>query len=115
MRLKNYLKTQKPWGYFEQFTLNEPVTVKLLFVKAGQRLSYQSHENRKEFWRCLKGPFKVIINDKEIILSEGEEISIPQGSKHRLIALDNDAHCLEISFGIFDEEDIIRYEDDYNR
>lgn len=105
----------KPWGKFEQFTLNEKSTVKILTVNADARLSYQSHKHREEFWKCIKNRVKVVFDDKEVILSENEEIRLPKGAKHRLIGLEKEGKVLEISYGVFDEEDIVRYEDDYGR
>ena len=44
---------QRPWGSFERFTLNEPSTVKLIYVRPGDRLSLQRHEHRDELWVAL--------------------------------------------------------------
>ena len=109
------LVIRKPWGEFLQFTHNEQTTVKILVVNPGQRLSYQSHCQREEFWRCIGGIVKAIVDGKETILGDGDEIFIPKGAKHRLIGLGCHGKVLEISYGNFDEEDIVRYEDDYHR
>jgi mannose-6-phosphate isomerase len=46
----------------------------------------------------------------------GEELIIPRQTVHRLSAVGEQAvRILEISFGEFDEEDIIRLEDLYGR
>lgn len=105
----------KPWGMFEQFTLNQKSTVKILTVEPSTRLSYQSHKDRDEFWRCIKGTVTAIINDVEIPMCEGDELWIPRGTKHRLIGGQHQGKVLEICFGEFDEEDITRHEDDYGR
>ena len=42
-------------------------------------------------------------------------IFIPSGSKHRIQASNSGCTVLEISYGTFDEDDIVRIEDDYNR
>jgi mannose-1-phosphate guanylyltransferase len=47
-------------------------------------------------------------------LKEGENIKIGIGVKHRIKA-NEDCILLEISYGKFDENDIIRIEDDYGR
>ena len=109
------ITVEKPWGKFEQFTLNELSTVKILTVNPGQRLSYQSHGKREEFWHCIKGEVEVVIDGERHSLKEGEEIFIPQGAKHRLIGTKNQGKIFEISFGFFDENDIVRHEDDYGR
>ena len=112
--MKKY-KEKRPWGGFEQFTLNEISTVKILTIKAKKRLSLQLHKNRKEFWRFLDGPAKVTLGEKTFIAEKGEEFIINKKIKHRIEGLDNDVHVLEISFGKFDEEDIVRVEDDFGR
>jgi len=115
MDKRKTLIVEKPWGKFFQFTHNEVSTVKILLVKANKKLSYQSHKNREEFWRCVNSDVKVVLNDEEIILKKDDEIYIAKGDKHRLIGLENDGEVLEISFGNFDENDIVRYEDDFGR
>ena len=46
----------------------------------------------------------------------GEELFIPRETIHRLSTVGNEAvRILEISFGQFDEEDIVRLEDVYGR
>ena len=107
----------RPWGKFERFTLNEPSTVKLVYVQAGKRLSLQYHKNRSEFWKVVKGPVTVQIGKEVRILMTGNSIMIPEGTVHRLVGMDGvpQAIVLEISFGEFDEADIVRLEDDYKR
>ncbi len=105
---------RRPWGYFERFTLNERTTVKLLHVKAGKRLSYQYHKNRSEFWKVVKGEVRAVLKGKPIRLSEGDSVKVPARTPHRIEGI-KDAIVLEIAYGKFDEEDIVRIEDDYNR
>jgi mannose-6-phosphate isomerase-like protein (cupin superfamily) len=109
------LVVSKPWGKFEQFTLNEQSTVKILTVNPESRLSYQAHKNREEFWLCIEGEVIALIEDVVYKLKKDQQIYIPKGAKHRLIGTKKIGKVLEISFGFFDEEDIIRYEDDYGR
>ena len=45
----------------------------------------------------------------------GEKLFIPRQTVHRLSAGEGPVRLLEISFGEFDEEDIIRLEDLYGR
>lgn len=55
------------------------------------------------------------IGDREFIGKEGDFFHIPKGSVHRLSAIDKDSMILEISYGHFDENDIVRIEDDFGR
>jgi mannose-6-phosphate isomerase len=106
---------KRPWGHFERFTLNEQSTVKLVYLDGGKRLSLQYHNNRAEFWKVIKGPVKVQLNDDIKVLKTGDSITIPKKAVHRLIGAGTDAIILEISYGEFDESDISRLEDDYKR
>jgi mannose-6-phosphate isomerase-like protein (cupin superfamily) len=106
---------KRPWGRFERFTLNEQSTVKLVYLCGDKRLSLQYHDNRSEFWKVIKGPVKVQVGNDTKTLQSGETITIPKKAIHRLIGAGTDAIILEISTGEFDESDITRLEDDYNR
>jgi mannose-6-phosphate isomerase len=105
----------KPWGRFIQYVLNEPVTVKILEIKAGEQPSYQFHAHRSELWVALDEGACVRIDDEIQRPAPMELVFIPQGAKHQLIGEDKDYRILEISFGHFDEEDITRLEDKYGR
>jgi mannose-6-phosphate isomerase-like protein (cupin superfamily) len=105
----------RPWGRFEKFHENKSCTVKLIYVNANSRLSLQYHKKRSEFWKVIKGTAMVEIDEKRIVLGEGETITIPRQAKHRVRALESECIILEISYGRFDENDIVRLEDDYQR
>ena len=105
----------RPWGRFEKFHENKSCTVKLIYVNANSRLSLQYHKKRSEFWKVIKGTAMVEIDEKRIVLEEGETIMIPKQTKHRVHALESECIILEISYGRFDENDIVRLEDDYQR
>lgn len=105
----------RPWGRFEKFHENKSCTVKLIYVNANSRLSLQYHKKRSEFWKVIKGTAMVEIDEKRIVLEEGDTITIPREAKHRVLALGGDCIILEISYGRFDENDIVRLEDDYQR
>jgi mannose-6-phosphate isomerase len=111
----NIYSEHRPWGRFEKFHENEPSTVKLIYINPHARLSLQYHKERWEFWKIIKGTAKVELDDKFFILNEGENIVIPKNTKHRVNADKNQCIILEISYGRFDENDIVRLEDDYRR
>jgi len=106
---------KKPWGGFEQFTLNEISTVKILTIKPGQRFSLQKHKSRREFWKFLDNPAKVTIGKKVMKKVKGDEVLISRGENHRIEAYSKPVNVLEISFGNFSEKDVVRIEDDYGR
>ena len=105
----------RPWGHFEQFCKNKKCTVKILEVKPYQALSLQFHYNRDEFWKILSGKPKIIIDNKIFDGKEGDEFYIPKETKHRIKTEESIVRILEIAFGEFDENDIVRLEDVYNR
>jgi mannose-6-phosphate isomerase-like protein (cupin superfamily) len=117
--MENYLSqksvVEKPWGRFEQFTKQEPVTVKILTINPNESLSLQFHHNREEFWKVLSGEGELILGDSLIHVHEGDEYFIGKKQKHRIKAGNSQIKILEISFGDFDENDIVRLEDKYNR
>lgn len=111
----NIYSEDRPWGKFEKFHENKPCTVKLIYVNQNSRLSLQYHNKRSEFWKVIKGTAMVELDGRTMILTEGETLTIPRQAKHRVGALDSGCVILEISYGKFDENDIVRLEDDYKR
>ncbi len=107
--------TQKPWGSFTRFTDNEPSTVKFLYITHGEEFSLQYHKNREEFWKIISGNPEVIVGETVCHPKIGDEFTIPPETLHRIFARVDDVVVLEISTGNFDEKDIVRVEDKYNR
>lgn len=112
---RHRLTVQKPWGKFEQFTLNEKSSVKIISANPQSSLSLQYHNKRDELWRILSGQGEVVIGDEIKPAKAGDEFFIPRKIKHRITTSDSPVEWLEISFGDFDENDIVRLEDKYNR
>ena len=107
----------RPWGSFRVIETQETFQVKQLVVSPGSRLSLQSHKFRAEHWFVLQGIAKVEIDGLIQNLHAGESVQIPIGSQHRVEAIgDSSLIFIEIQTGSsFDENDIIRYQDDYGR
>jgi mannose-6-phosphate isomerase-like protein (cupin superfamily) len=113
--LTNYEKEIRPWGDFERFTLNEKTTVKIITVGAGESFSLQTHEQRDEFWRVLKGSGAIRVGETDTEAREGYTFFLPRHTKHRATGGPDGLTFLEIAFGEFDEGDITRLEDKYGR
>ncbi|AHY47990.1 Mannose-6-phosphate isomerase [Rubrobacter radiotolerans] len=110
------VKIDKPWGRFEQYTHNLPSTVKIITVAPGGVLSRQYHHQRDELWVVLDPGAKVELDDETLFPERGEKLYIPRETVHRLSAEgEEEVRILEVSFGNFDEEDIVRLEDVYGR
>ena len=107
---------ERPWGSFKQYALNSDCTVSLMAVLPGQRLSLQSHTGRAELWIVLDDGARVQVGEVERAHKAGDEIWIPANEKHRLsCAGDKPVRVLEVAFGNWQQDDIIRYADDYAR
>jgi len=106
---------ERPWGSFKQYANNEDVTVSLMAVKPGQRLSLQSHTGRAELWIVLDDGAAVQIGEEIIYPKVGAELWIPANTKHRLSSTGAEVRVLEVAFGNWQQADITRYDDDYNR
>ncbi len=115
MRILNLKTEKRPWGEFRTFVANENVTVKTIFVRKGESLSLQCHNNRSEFWRVLSGSPEITIGALIVRAKKDDEFEIPKKTNHRIRAVNDDAEFLEISRGKFSEEDIVRIEDKYGR
>jgi len=63
------LVVDKPCDRLNQYLLHEPVTVKILEVKAGEQLSLQAHSHYSELWVPLDESACVEI-DGQIIRSK---------------------------------------------
>ena len=108
-------QVERPWGAFRQYAHNREVTVSLMTVEAGQRLSLQSHTGRAELWIALDDGAAVQVGDDVRYPAAGDEIWIPAGEKHRLSSAGPPVRVLEVAFGNWQQEDITRYDDDYER
>jgi mannose-6-phosphate isomerase len=110
------IEVDKPWGRFEQFTHNMLSTVKVITVRPGGALSLQYHHGRDELWVVLDPGARIELGVRILWPQVGDKVFIPRTTAHRLSATgDGPVRILEISFGEFDEEDIVRLEDIYGR
>ena len=108
---------ERPWGSFKQYAHNRECTVSLMTVQPGQRLSLQSHTGRAELWIVLDDGALVQVGETVREYHSGDEVWIPANEKHRLTckAGSPPVRVLEVAFGNWQQNDIARYEDDFNR
>ena len=107
---------RRPWGWFKQYAHNQACTVSLMTVLPGQRLSLQSHTGRAELWVVIDDGAVVQVGDTERTCQAGEEIWIGPNEKHRLSCRsDKPARVFEIAFGNWQQADITRFADDFQR
>lgn len=99
---------------------------KLLLVAPHQRLSWQYHDRRAEYWRTIHGTVGVMTSATDTPpstltpLPEGATIALAQGQRHRLIGLDDWGVVAEIWIHTdpanpSNEKDLYRLQDDYAR
>jgi mannose-1-phosphate guanylyltransferase len=115
--MKNENLFERPWGHYFNALEETGFKIKKIVVKPNSRLSLQSHEKRSEHWVVVQGSALVTLDDKEINMERDQYIYIPKGSIHRLQNLGSDDLILvEVQLGTYlGEDDIKRYQDDYNR
>ena len=112
----------RPWGSYTELEKGERYRIKRITVKPGEALSLQLHYHRSEHWIVVKGTAKVVLEDKdgnlkEYFVHENESIYVPKTTKHRLINPGKvPLELIEVQVGEYvEEDDIVRFEDKYNR
>ncbi|MBI2027270.1 MAG: mannose-6-phosphate isomerase [Deltaproteobacteria bacterium] len=106
---------KKPWGQFDDLAEKKGKWhLKALKIKKGHRLSLQKHKKRSELWIVAEGKIKAQCGSKIYILFPPKNIFIKKNMIHRMYAL-LDSVVIEVSFGLHQEKDILRLEDDYGR
>lgn len=138
---------ERPWGGFLRIADNQvqrfineyfsgvefpkipegtTLSPKFLIVEPGQKLSWQVHERRGEFWRVVDGPVGTFLSETDEqpvepeIYNIGDTIHAPVGTRHRLVGLEQRGIVAEIWIhvdpaNLSDEADIKRITDDYGR
>ncbi len=86
-------------------------------VKPGGRLSLQKHFHRAEHWVVVRGTAEVARNGEVHIVHENESIYLPIGCEHRMAnPARSTLELIEVQSGSYlGEDDIVRFEDVYNR
>jgi mannose-1-phosphate guanylyltransferase/mannose-6-phosphate isomerase len=110
-------KVYRPWGYYDSIDAGSRFQVKRIVVNPGAALSLQMHHHRAEHWVVVRGTARVTRGDETFLVSENESTYIPLGTRHRL---DNPGkvplEIIEIQSGSYlGEDDIVRFDDRYNR
>lgn len=126
--------SKRPWGTIEILTQQKNCSVRILTIEADQKLSFQRHLVRDEFFISLDENVgleicaetledineKQDINDikqiKSLVLEKGDYVLIPKGIWHRTKASKDRVRLLEIGYGAYDQDkDIERIDDIFGR
>jgi len=110
-------KGKRPWGWWRVDEVGDGFIKKTIAVNVGGCLSLQSHKYRAEKWEIVQGTAEVTVGDKVAIYSAGQKVEIPLSAIHRLKNAGTEQLLVkETQLGdILDENDIVRYDDVYNR
>lgn len=108
---------ERRWGWYRVLDVTRKdgreVLTKRLCVEAGKNLSYQFHNHRSEVWTIISGDSIFVQDGETRMVSHGDVLSIPLGSKHSLYAL-TDTELIEVQIGDhIVEEDITRLSNDW--
>ncbi len=107
----------KPWGWELVWAETDDYVGKLLFVRAGESLSLQYHDVKRESWLVREGRATLELGEvggelETIEIAAGDALELPPRIVHRLSALE-DTLVLEVSTPQLD--DVVRLEDAYGR
>ena len=108
---------RRPWGTFTVLDEGKDFKVKRIEVLPGKRLSYQKHSQRAEHWVVVHGTAKVTLDDREIVVRQGQSIDIAIGAAHRVENPgEENLLFIEVQRGDYlGEDDIVRLQDDFGR
>ena len=110
-------RIEKPWGYELIWAESEEYVGKILFVRAGEALSLQYHEEKDESWLVQAGSASLELGKvggelTTVRITEGDAFRYRPGTVHRVTALE-DLTILEVSTPHLD--DVVRLDDRYGR
>lgn len=115
---RHVARNVRPWGEFYNWDTGKKWHLKTIYVKPQSRLSLQYHNHRSEHWVLIEGEATALIHkdDREIHtpLKYGDVFWVEKGTPHRLMS-EKGAIIVEVALGHFDENDIVRLQDDHGR
>lgn len=89
---------EKSWGTYEVMDV-EPgsMTVKVT-IRAGESMSYHSHDYRNEVWTVVSGTGTAYVEGMEQELKAGDVVTIAAGCKH-MVTAKTDISMIEVQLG----------------
>jgi len=112
------LRAVRPWGEYYGWDQGANWNLKTIYVKPNKRLSLQYHHHREEWWLLVSGDAQATTGQGEdtqtIELRKGVVFQVGKKQVHRLSSKKGGV-IVEVAYGDFDEEDIVRLEDDHGR
>ncbi len=111
------LRVYRPWGWYEEMDHGENFKVKRIQVNPGEKISLQLHHHRAEHWVVVCGQATVTVGEEVKDLEVNQSVYIPPLAMHRLENRhDTVLQIIEVQSGSYlGEDDIVRFEDKYQR
>lgn len=119
-RLKDWIQTytempkfaETPWGWYRildhsVYPAGQEVLIRKIGVRSGCHMAYHFHRNRSEHWKLLRGEGLLVLDDRIIAASAGDDLVIPVGTRHALRAI-TDLELIEVQAGRPTDADEIR-------
>ncbi|MFZ5801015.1 MAG: mannose-1-phosphate guanylyltransferase/mannose-6-phosphate isomerase [Candidatus Omnitrophota bacterium] len=108
---------KRPWGSYTVLKLGPRFKIKTVDIEPGQRLSLQLHRQRAEHWIVVEGTAKVYKGKSVKLVKANQSIYSPAHTRHRLENPCQTAlKIVEVQTGGYlEEDDIVRFKDDYER
>jgi len=106
---------ERRWGEYkvlEYVTYDDGILslAKHMFIKAGEKISYQTHSVRDEVWTFVDGAGEFLLEGQVRNVRRGDVIYIAKGMKHAVKAT-TDLHFVEVQIGEeLTESDIERFD-----
>lgn len=115
---REFGRSVRPWGEFYGWDAGNSWKLKTIYIKPGKRLSLQYHNHRRECWLLVSGDAVATLHEgkkeRKIPLKLGETVYVGKEQVHRLESKKGGI-VVEVAYGKFDEDDIVRIEDDHGR
>lgn len=116
-RTESHVEDFRPWGSYKLLDETGSSKIKRIILLPRKKLSMQLHYHRSEHWVVVSGMAKVTLEDEEKLITSGGSIFIKPGEKHRL---ENPGRVpleiIEVQIGEYlQEDDIIRFDDEYDK
>ncbi|PLS01517.1 sugar phosphate nucleotidyltransferase [Neobacillus cucumis] len=94
---------ERRWGWYRvldytKYDDQTEVLTKRINISAGQNLSYQYHNQRREVWTIVKGEGVLLLNDVFRVIRPGDIVEISVGIKHAVKAV-KDLEFIEVQTG----------------
>lgn len=106
----------RPWGHFDVLYSGPLGAVKRLVINPGGTLSLQYHDLRDEHWVAQGEGLRAVINGSTFEMLPGTMYHVQRRVLHRIINDGNKpVEVIEIITGEYNENDIVRVHDVYNR